>query len=161
VIHGEPGMGKAALLDFVADCAKRRGARVLTARGIETEAVLPVAAITDLLWPLQKHLATLPAIQREVLEVCLAFSSGPPSGPLAACARGLGGVFLRGRRDQSPLVILVDDFQWLDAESTQILLFVARHVSDEPLAIALTVRAERFSGAPIHHPHADTLGRWN
>ena len=140
VIHGEPGMGKTSLLGFVADCAKRRDARVLTARGIESEAVLPFAAITDLLWPLQEHFATLPAIQREALEVCLALSAGPPRGPLAACAGALG--VLTAAADQSPLVILVDDFQWLDAESAQILLFVARRLSDEPLAMVLAVRAE-------------------
>ena len=140
VIHGEPGMGKTSLLGFVADCAKRSDARVLTARGIESEAVLPFAAITDLLWPLQEHFATLPAIQREALEVCLALSAGPPRGPLAACAGALG--VLTAAADQSPLVILVDDFQWLDAESAQILLFVARRLSDEPLAMVLAVRAE-------------------
>jgi hypothetical protein len=78
VIHGEPGMGKTSLLGFVADCAKRHHARVLTACGIESEAVRPFAAVTDLLWPLQEHFATLPAIQREALELCLALSAGPP-----------------------------------------------------------------------------------
>jgi DNA-binding CsgD family transcriptional regulator len=133
-------MGKTALLSFVADCAKRRDARVLTARGIESEAVLPFAGITDLLWPLQEHFATLPAIQREALEICLALSAGPHRGPLAACAGTLG--VLAAAADHRPLVILVDDFQWLDTESAQILLFVARRLFDEPLAMALAVRAE-------------------
>jgi DNA-binding CsgD family transcriptional regulator len=140
VIHGEPGMGKTSLLGFVADCAKRGGARVLSARGIESEAILPFAGITDLLLPVQAHLATLPAIQREALEVCLALSARPPRGPLAACAGALG--VLTAASDQSPLVILVDDFQWLDAESAQILLFVARRLVDEPLAMVLAVRVE-------------------
>jgi DNA-binding CsgD family transcriptional regulator len=139
-VYGEPGMGKTSLLNFIADRAARSGAQVLTARGIESEAVLPFAAITDLLWPLQEHFATLPAIQRDALEVCLALSAGPPRGPLAACAGALG--VLTVAAGKSPLVILVDDFQWLDAESAQILLFVARRLSDEPLAIVLAVRAE-------------------
>jgi hypothetical protein len=139
-IYGEPGMGKSSLLNFIADRANHSGAQVLTARGIESEAVLPFAAITDLLWPLQEHFATLPAIQREALEVCLALSAGPPRGPLAACAGALG--VLKAAADRSPLVILVDDFQWLDAESAQILLFVARRLSDESLAIVLAIRAE-------------------
>jgi DNA-binding CsgD family transcriptional regulator len=139
-IYGEPGMGKTSLLHFVADRANRNGALVLTARGIESEAVLPFAAITDLLWPLQAHFATLPPIQREALEVCLALSAGPPRGPLAACAGALG--VLTAAADQSPLVILVDDFQWLDAESAQILLFVARRLVDEPLAMVFAVRVE-------------------
>jgi DNA-binding CsgD family transcriptional regulator len=139
-IYGEPGMGKTSLLNFVADRANRTGAQVLTARGIESEAVLPFAAITDLLLPLQTHFATLPAIQREALEVCLALSAGSPRGPLAACAGALG--VLTAAADERPLVILVDDFQWLDAESAQILLFVARRLVDEPLAMVLAVRVE-------------------
>jgi DNA-binding CsgD family transcriptional regulator len=146
VLHGEPGMGKTSLLAFVADCARHSDARVLTARGIESEAVLPYAAITDLLWPLQGHFATLPAIQREALEVCLALSAGPPRGPLAACAGALG--VLTAAADERPLVILVDDFQWLDAESAQILLFVARRLSDEPLAMVISVRAEPDAAMP-------------
>jgi DNA-binding CsgD family transcriptional regulator/tetratricopeptide (TPR) repeat protein len=146
VIHGEPGMGKTALLGFVADCAKLHNARVLTARGIEFEAMLPFAAVTDLLWPLQEHFVTLPAIQREALEVCLALSAGPARGPLPACAGALG--VLTAASYQSPLVILVDDFQWLDAESTQILLFVARRLIDEPVAMVLAVRAEPDLSTP-------------
>jgi DNA-binding CsgD family transcriptional regulator len=139
-IYGEPGMGKTSLLGFVADCAKRHDARVLTARGIESEAVLPFAAITDLLWPLHEHFATLPAIQREALEVCLALSAGRPRGPLAACTGALG--VLTAAAAERPLVILVDDFQWLDAESAQILLFVARRLAGERLAMVLVVLAE-------------------
>jgi DNA-binding CsgD family transcriptional regulator len=139
-IYGEPGMGKTSLLYFIADRAKRSGAQVLTASGMESEAVLPFAAITDLLWPLQAHFATLPAIQREALEVCLALSAGPPRGPLAACAGALS--VLTAAAEERPLVILVDDFQWLDAESVQILLFVARRLVDEPLAMVLAVRVE-------------------
>jgi hypothetical protein len=112
-IYGEPGMGKTSLLNFIADRAKRSGAQVLTACGMESEAVLPFAAITDLLWPLQTHFATLPAILREALEVRLALSAGPPRGPLAACAGALG--VLSAAADERPLVILVDDFQRLDA----------------------------------------------
>jgi DNA-binding CsgD family transcriptional regulator len=147
-IYGEPGMGKTSLLNFVADRANRNGAQVLTARGIEAEAVLPYAAITDLLCPLQEHFLTLPAIQREALEVCLALSAGPPRGPLAACAGALA--VLTAAADQSPLVILVDDFQWLDAESAQILLFVARRLVDEPLAMVFAVRVE--PDMPMHDP---------
>jgi DNA-binding CsgD family transcriptional regulator len=148
VVLGEPGMGKTSLLGFVADYAMRHDVRVLTARGIESEAVLPFAAITDLLLPLKEHFAMLPEIQREALEICLALSAGPPRGPLAACAGALG--VLTAAADQSPLVILVDDFQWLDAESAQILLFVARRLIDEPIAIVLAVRVEPDVAMPDH-----------
>ncbi len=140
VILGEPGMGKTSLLGFVADHARRHDVQVHIVRGIESEAVLPFAAITDLLWPLHPFMAKLPAIQRKALEVCLALSAGLPPGPLAACAGTLG--VLAAAADQRPLVVLVDDFQCLDAESAQILLFVARRLLGERLAIVLAVRAE-------------------
>jgi hypothetical protein len=63
VILGEPGMGKTLLMRSVAHYASRQDVSIHILRGIESEAVLPFAAITDLLWPLQEHLATLPAIQ--------------------------------------------------------------------------------------------------
>jgi DNA-binding CsgD family transcriptional regulator len=140
VIFGEPGMGKTLLLKFVANYARLQDVSVQMLRGIESEAVLPFAAITDLLWPLREYLTTLPAIQREALEVCLALSAGPPRGPLAACAGTLG--VLAAAADQRPLVVLVDDFQWLDPESAQILQFVARRLTSERLAMVVAVRAE-------------------
>jgi DNA-binding CsgD family transcriptional regulator len=146
VILGEPGMGKTSLLGFVADYAKRQDVQVYLVQGIESEAILPFAAITDLLWPMQMYLAKLPAIQREALEVCLALSAGPAAGPLAACAGALG--VLAAAADRRPLVVLVDDFQWLDAESAQILLFVARRLRAERLAMVVAVRVEPGIATP-------------
>jgi DNA-binding CsgD family transcriptional regulator len=140
MIFGEPGMGKTSLLTFVADRARHQGVSVHLLHGIESEAELPFAAITDLLWPLQEHLTGLPAIQREALEVRLALSAGPPHGPLAACAGTLG--LLTNAADKRPLVVLVDDFQWLDSDSAQILQFVARRLAGERLAMVLALRAE-------------------
>jgi DNA-binding CsgD family transcriptional regulator len=139
-IVGEPGIGKTSLLEFAADYARRQGSSVYMLRGIESEAALPFAAIADLLWPLRAELAQLPTIQREALEVCLALSAGQPRGPLAACAGALG--VLTAAADDQPVVILVDDFQWLDAESAQMLLFVARRVAAERLVMVLAVRVE-------------------
>lgn len=146
LILGEPGMGKTSLLNFVADYAKSHDVRAHMVRGIESEAVLPFVAITDLLWPMRKYLAKLPAIQREALEVCLALSAGPPRGPLAACAGALG--VLAAAAEQRPLVVLVDDFQWLDAESAQILMFVARRLAGERLGMVIAVRDEPGTAAP-------------
>jgi DNA-binding CsgD family transcriptional regulator len=146
VIFGEPGMGKTSLLGFVADYARRQDVSVHMLRGIESEAVLPCAAITDLLRPLQEQLTALPSIQREALEVRLALSAGPPHGPLAACAGTLG--VLAAAADQRSLVILVDDFQWLDSESAQILQFVTRRLAGERLAMVLAMRAEPGTAPP-------------
>jgi DNA-binding CsgD family transcriptional regulator len=146
VILGEPGMGKTSLLGFAADYAKHHEVAVHVVRGIESEATLPFAAITDLLVPLWDYFASLPMLQREALEVCLALSAGSPHGPLAVCAGTLG--VLATAADERPLLILVDDLQWVDPESARILLFVARRLAAEQLGMVFTVRAEPDASPP-------------
>src|SRR4029077_10659222 len=93
-------------------------------RGEESEAVLAFATLADLLRPSREKFAELPQAQRQALEVCLALSAGPATGPLAVCAGALG--VLASAADEKPLAVLVDDFQWVDPESRQILLVSAR-----------------------------------
>src|SRR6266446_2394793 len=141
LIVGEAGAGKTALLSHVAEVAsKRAGLRVLRACGEESEAVLAFAAIADVLLPLREKFAELPQAQRHALEVSLALSSGPAAGPLAACAGALG--VLASAADEQPLAVLVDDFQWVDPESRQILLFAARRLAAEHVVMILAVRDE-------------------
>ena len=110
------------------------------ARGEESEAVLAFATLADLLRPLREKFAELPQAQRQALEVCLALSSGPAAGPLAACAGALG--VLASAADEQPLVVLVDDFQWVDPESRQVLLFAARRLAAERIVMLFAVRDE-------------------
>jgi len=147
LIVGEAGAGKTALLSHVAEVAsKRAGLRVLRARGEESEAVLAFAAIADVLLPLREKFAELPQAQRHALEVCLALSSGPAAGPLAVCAGALG--VLASAADERPLAILVDDLQWVDPESRQILLFAARRLAAEHVVMILAVRDEPGAQLP-------------
>ena len=138
VIAGEAGVGKTALLTHVADMASNRGLRVLRAHGEESEAVLAFATLADLLRPWREKFAELPQAQCQALEVCLALSSGPAAGPLAACAGALG--VLAGAADEQPLAVLVDDFQWVDPESQQVLLFAARRLAAERIMMLFAVR---------------------
>jgi DNA-binding CsgD family transcriptional regulator/tetratricopeptide (TPR) repeat protein len=137
-VVGEAGVGKTAMLAHVADVASRGGMRVMRARGEESEAVLAFAALADLLLPLREKFGELPQAQRQALEVCLALSSGPAAGPLAACAGALG--VLASAADDKPLAVLVDDFQWVDPESQRILLFAARRLATEPIVMILAAR---------------------
>jgi tetratricopeptide (TPR) repeat protein len=141
LIMGEAGIGKTALLSHVGHVAsKRAGLRVLRAHGEESEAVLAFAVIADLLLPLREKFAELPRMQRQALEVRLALSSGPAAGPLAACTAALG--VLASAADEQPLAVLVDNFQWVDPESRQILLFVARRLAAERIVMILAARDE-------------------
>ena len=146
VIAAEAGIGKTALLRHVAAVASNRGMRVLRARGEESEAVLAFAAVADMLLPWREKSAELPQAQRHALEVCLALSSGPAAGPLAACAGALG--VLASVADERPLAVLVDDFQWIDPESQQILLFAARRLAAERIVMVLAVRDEPGARPP-------------
>jgi DNA-binding CsgD family transcriptional regulator len=147
VIVGEAGVGKTALLMHVAGvAAKQGGLRVLRARGVESEAVLAFATVADLLIPLRDKFAELPQAQREALEVCLALSGGSTAGPLAGCAGALG--VLSSAADEQPLAVLVDDFQWVDPESRQILLFAARRLAAERIVMILAVREEPGAQPP-------------
>jgi len=147
LVAGEAGIGKTMLLTQIAEVAsKRAGMRCLEACGVESEAVLPFAAIADLLLPLREKFVELPQAQRQALEACLALASGPVIGPLAACAAALGVFAIAA--DDAPLVILVDDFQWVDPESQQILLFVARRLAAERIVMILAARDEPGAQPP-------------
>lgn len=135
VIRGEAGVGKTALLGQVAAGAP---GRVLRVRGVESEAVLPFAAVADLLMPLRALFDHLPEVQREALEVSLALTPGSAVSPLAVCAGALSVLAAAG--EQQPLLVLVDDFQWVDPSSQQVLLFMARRLSAEHVVLLLAVR---------------------
>ena len=137
VVTGEAGIGKTALLHRL---ARRSEVPVRWFRGMEAEAVLPFAAAADLLTPLRPYFPTVPACQRRALEVALALADGAPPSPLAVCAGALGVLAAAG--DDSPLLVFVDDLQWIDAESRQLLLFAARRMSTERVGILFALRED-------------------
>ena len=137
VVVGEPGSGKTTLLDEVVARSPRR---VVRTGGVEGEAVLPFAGAGDLLLPLRAHVDGLPPVQREALEVALALRSGTVAGPLAVCSAALGT--FAAAAEAEPLLLVVDDFPWLDPPSQQVLLFVARRIAPERIALLLAVRDE-------------------
>ncbi|MEJ2862439.1 helix-turn-helix transcriptional regulator [Actinomycetospora flava] len=137
VLRGEPGSGKTTLLDEVAGATPRR---VLRTAGVEGEAVLPFAAVADVLLPILSHAHELPTVQREALEIALALRAGDVGSPLAVSAAALG--VLAAAADARPLLLVVDDFPWIDAPSQQVLLFVARRLATERIALLLGVREE-------------------
>ncbi|MEV6386277.1 AAA family ATPase [Streptomyces sp. NPDC051773] len=154
LLWGEPGIGKTALLDYAAERATAGGsgarpATVLRARGIETETVLPFATLGDLLMPHSSLFRELPGAQRSALESCLALSgdpADPPGNPYAACMGALNVLAALG--DEGPVVVLVDDLHWVDPSSQRVLLFVARRLSSERVALALGSREDHGESGP-------------
>lgn len=137
VIYGEAGVGKTALLRRV---TQRTSARQRWIGGSEAEAVLPFACAADLLTPLRHDFVAVPPAQRRALEVAFALEDGPPPSMLAICAGALGVLAAAG--DADPLVIFVDDLQWMDPESRQLLMFVARRLVTERVVIVFALRSE-------------------
>ncbi|MGA3256165.1 MAG: ATP-binding protein, partial [Mycobacterium sp.] len=116
VVSGEAGVGKTALLDYLAGHAS--GCRLARIAGVQSEMELPFAALHQLCAPMLEKLPGLPAPQRAALEVVLGTSSGPAPDRFLV---GLGVLnLLSGIAEQQPLVCLIDDEQWLDRASAQV-----------------------------------------
>jgi DNA-binding CsgD family transcriptional regulator/tetratricopeptide (TPR) repeat protein len=142
VLRGEAGVGKTALLDYLAMAAS--DLQVVRAAGMESEMELPSASVHQLCAPMLDRLGALPGPQREALEVVFGLSAGPaPDGFLVALAV-LG--LLSATAEQSPLLCVVDDAQWLDQASARALGFVARRLVAEHVGL---VFAEREPSAAL------------
>jgi DNA-binding CsgD family transcriptional regulator len=133
---GEPGIGKTALLDHAAESAD--GMRVLRFRGIESEAVIPFAGLAELLRPALSALDRIPAPQAAALSGALALG---PAGARDRFAIGAATLsLLSASAEEGPLALLVDDAHWLDRSSAETLLFAARRLLEDPVALIIAVR---------------------
>jgi AAA ATPase domain len=137
VIRGEPGIGKTALLDYLAERA--RDARIVRAAGVESEMELAFAGLHQLCAPLLDRLDALPAPQRDALSTAFGLSSGGAPDRFLVGLAVLG--LLAEESEAQPLVCLVDDAQWFDQASAQTLAFVARRLMAEPVALVFATRA--------------------
>jgi len=147
VLRGEPGIGKTTLLDELVARAGA-GVRVLRAAGVESETEIAFAALSDLLGPLAADLSALPATQAAALAGALALGPPQPGDRLAICVASLG--LLRSVATRQPVLIAVDDLQWLDAPSRECVLYAARRAAG-PIGFALTAR-EAHGVAPDWNP---------
>jgi DNA-binding CsgD family transcriptional regulator/tetratricopeptide (TPR) repeat protein len=136
VIRGEPGIGKTALLDWLARTAAERGMRVLTAAGVESESRLPYAALHQLLFPLTGAIGDLPPVHRAALRAAFGLQEGTPD--LYAVALAALEVVVEAAAER-PIVLVIDDLHWLDKASGDVLAFVGRRIgSDAVLAVGGT-----------------------
>jgi DNA-binding CsgD family transcriptional regulator len=136
VLRGEAGIGKTALLRYAARQAS--DSRVARIGGVEAEMELPFAAVHQLCAPIAGRLTALPEPQRQALSVALGLSSGDPPDRFLLALAVLS--LLSAVADERPLVCLVDDAQWLDGASSQVLGFVARRLHAESVAIVFAIR---------------------
>ncbi len=131
VLRGEAGVGKSALLGYLS--GRVAGWHVARAVGVESEMELAYAGLHQLCAPMLDHLGRLPVPQREALETVFGRSVGAPPDRYLV---GLATLTLFAEvAEQHPLACLVDDGQWLDHASAQILGFVARRLLAERIAV--------------------------
>lgn len=152
-VVGEPGIGKTALLNHVASVASGDGAwQVLRAAGFEFEAEVSFAGLNQLMLPAVDSLATLPAPQRSALRTALGVEAGEPPNQLLTVTALLSWFSQLGRT--KPLLVVVDDFQWLDRASALTLGLVARRLDGLPVGLLI---AERVDSGSFLDQHVETL----
>jgi DNA-binding CsgD family transcriptional regulator len=143
VVEGEIGVGKTTVWTAALAAAAESGYAVVSARPAEAETAFAFAAVGDLLRErLDIVLPALPPPQRRALETALlvAEGTGAPEAHTVSVAVLAAIVELAAER---PLVVAVDDVQWLDSPSRLVLEFVSRRLRDHPIALLLAERIER------------------
>jgi DNA-binding CsgD family transcriptional regulator len=136
VLRGEAGIGKTALLDYV--LGQATGCRTVRAAGVEAEQELAFAALHQICAPMLDRLDRLPLPQRDALNTAFGLSAGNPPDRFMVGLGVLG--LLSDLAREEPVLCLVDDAQWLDRASAQVLGFVARRVRAESVAMIFAVR---------------------
>ena len=148
VLRGEPGVGKTALLDHLTRHAA--GFRVLRAAGAEFEMELAFAGVHQLCAPLLDEITRLPDPQRNALRVAFGGQGGDVPDRFLV---GLAILSLLAEAAEArPLLCLIDDVQWVDQFSAQLLQFVGRRLLAEPIVMAFAMRepvdSARLAGLP-------------
>ncbi|MDH2415260.1 LuxR family transcriptional regulator [Nocardioides sp. CER19] len=142
ILRGEAGVGKSALLAEVARRAADLGYRVLRTVGLELEADLPFAGLHQLLHPLRQHFNTLPPKQRDSLKAALGINDAEVSDGYIVALAALN--LLTEIAQAGPVVLIVDDAQWLDAATSSVLGFLGHRLASEPI---LLLAAQRIGPA--------------
>jgi hypothetical protein len=136
VVSGEAGIGKTALLD--AACEMAGGMRVLRVRGVESESQLPFAALVALLRPVDSSIAGISEHLAESLRGALGTGPAAPGPPLRIGVALLD--LFAGVAEAWPLLVVVDDVHWIDGASAAALLFAARRLGAEGVAMLFATR---------------------
>src|SRR3954463_4800369 len=146
LVHGEPGVGKTALLDYAVEAGSGFG--VARTVGVEGEMELAFAALQQLCSPFLELRGRLPPPQRDGLAVAFGLDAGAAPNQFLVGLAVLG--LLSEAAEERPLLCVVDDAQWLDRASARALAFVARRLLAERIALVFATR--EFGGATAGLP---------
>jgi hypothetical protein len=150
VLEGEPGIGKTTLWTATMAHAEQQGCRVLSCRPAEAEAKLSYAALADLLAPVEEEaFRGLPGPQRRAIDAALLRAdtrgervdqravSAAVASLLVACAR------------ERPLVVAIDDVQWLDSPTARVLAYAVRRFDSASVGVLASVRSDGGALDPL------------
>jgi len=138
VVRGEAGIGKSTLLAAARERALDRGVTVVSTAGALSEAQLAFAGLHQLLFPLLGRLDLLPDPQRQALEAAFRIADGDAPDLFLIGFATLG--LVAERSTETPLLFVVDDAQWLDRPSSEVLAFVARRIESDPAVLLFGIR---------------------
>ena len=143
VVRGEPGIGKTELLRHLTPEAS--GFWVARVAGVESEMELPFAGLYQLCAPMLGRLGSLAEPQRRGLSVAFGLASGESPDRFLVALATLS--LMAEAAEEQPMLCVVDDAQWLDQASAQVLGFVGRRLLAEPIALVFAIRTTA-SGDP-------------
>ncbi len=158
VLRGDPGIGKTALLAAAAAAASSKGVLVLRTAGAQSETGLAFAGLHQLLGPALRWLDRLPGPQRDALSAAFGMLGAPAPDPFMIALAALN--LLACAADHMPLLLVVDEAQWLDPPTASALAFIARRVEAEPIAVLFALRngvASTLDGAGLRELHLGGL----
>jgi DNA-binding CsgD family transcriptional regulator len=139
VLTGDPGVGKTALLNALADAAAAAGTTVLRVAGLEFEGDVSFGGLNQALFPLAGDFGELGAAHQDALQVALGFGAGPVPDRLVTSSAVLA--LLRQMAAHVPLLLIVDDLPWIDRASAGVLGFVARRLVGSRVGLLAACRA--------------------
>jgi predicted ATPase len=139
LVTGAAGLGKSVLLEAATAAARDVGARVVRASGVEFEAAIPFAGISQLVLALGDELRTLTARRQQVLNAALGLNDTPVERVAVADAML---DLVRRAAESEPLLLAVDDVMWLDRSSAFVLSFVARRLARSAVALVAASRPD-------------------
>ncbi|WP_449341623.1 ATP-binding protein, partial [Streptomyces canarius] len=152
LVHGEPGIGKTALLEEAARHGTQGRHRVLTTVGVESETLLPFSGLHQLIFPFRSLIGDLPNNERDALQAALGITDAPVHDVFLVALAALN-LLARAAAD-TPLLLVVDDVHWLDGASAEVLSFLSRRLESEPILLMAAMR----DGYPSHLTRADIPG---
>ena len=153
VVRGEAGIGKSSLLAHGRKRATELGVRTLATVGVESEAELAFAGLDQLLASVDESIELLPDPRRHALQAALGMADEFEPDPFLVALAAYQVIRLSA--GSGPVVVLVDDAQWLDRSTLGVLTFIARRIDTEPVALIAAVRVGYPT--PLDEAHLPTL----